>query len=169
MRLLVGAIDLSRYNIKMETNEVLKKEALLVECTENGWKLFADQVSKLNRGDGKKTRKDILRSVPITQRLSSWENQLEVAAQEQLKEDERLKSLTEARVAVMTTNSIVFKVLSNNGIDELPQGYIKTMLALNASLPWNRTGSNPVTIKQLKVEDLEEASRFINSKLSKSA
>lgn len=149
----------------METNETLKKEALLVECTENGWKLFVDEVSKLKGNDGKKTRKDILRSVPITQRLSSWENQLEVAAQEQLKEDERLKSLTEAKVAVMTTNRIAFKVLSNNRVDELPQGYIKTILALNASLPWNRNGSNPITINQLKIADLEEASSFIKSRL----
>lgn len=153
----------------METDGALKKEELLVECTENGWKLFVDEVSKLNGSGGRKTRKDILRSVPITQRLSSWENQLEIVAQERLKEDESLKSLTEAKVAVMTTNRIIFKVLSDNGIDEPPQGYIKTILALNASLPWNRTGSNPVTINQLKVEDLEEASSFINSKLSKSA
>lgn len=151
----------------METNESLKKEALLVDCTENGWKLFVNEVSKIQGGEGGKTRKDILRSVPITQRLSSWENQLEIVAKKQLKEDERLKSLTEAKVALMTTNGTVFKVLSDNGVDakKLPQGYIKTMMALNASLPWNKTGSNPITIYQLKIADLEEASGFIKSKL----
>jgi hypothetical protein len=151
----------------MENDNILEKESLLVDCTENGWRLFVEEVSKLEGSEGRKTRRNILRSVPVTQRLSSWENQLSIITQKQLKEGERLKSLTEAKVAVMTTNGIAFKVLSDNGVDEPPQGYIKTMLALNASLPWNRTGSNPITINQLKVTDLEEASNFIKSRLEK--
>lgn len=144
----------------MEIDNVLEKEHLLVDCRENGWKLFVQEFSKLKGLEGIKFRNEILGRLTKPRNFSKSLD--EVVRKKQ--EDHPGLSNEDARTAVMTENGIVFGILKSAGI-ETSQPYTKTIMALNADLPWNKTGFNKITVRQLNVSDLEEASSFIKSKL----
>lgn len=146
----------------MENDNVLEKEHLLVDCKENAWKLFVQEFSKLKGLDGIKFRGEILGRLTKPRNFSKALD--EVVRRKQ--EDHPGLSDEDARTAVMTENGIVFGILKSAGI-ESSQSYTKTIKALNADLPWNKTGFNEITVRQLSVSDLDEASSFIKSKLSK--
>ncbi len=147
----------------MENDNVSEKDSLLADCTENGWKLFVQELSALKGLDGIKFRSEILGRLT---KPRDFNNALaKVVAQKQ--EEHPGLPVVDARVAIMTENGIIFGVLKSQGIEDLPQGYVKTVRALNANLPWNKTGFNQITINQLRIDDLKESSNFIKSKLSK--
>lgn len=158
-----GAIDAFRYNKTMENDNFLEKEHLLVDCIENGWKLFVQELSALKGFDGINFRSEILGRLT---KPRDFNNALAKVVAQKQKEHPGL-SVVDARVAIMTENGIIFGVLKSRGIEDLPQGYVKTVRALNANLPWNKTGFNTITINQLIIDDLKESCDFIKSKLSK--
>lgn len=149
----------------------IQRSALLTDCVEGSWNLLARQLGKVKGSDGKRLQKEINNRVPLLSRspLTSWGSKLEFIANDYLRDDQRFKSLTEARVALLTQNGFCYRVLKASGqdLESLPQGYIKTMNALNATLPWNRTGYNSVTIGELTPDDVSVAASFVQEQLGR--
>lgn len=155
--------------IDADTPPEIRREILLTQCVEKGWKLYISQFGKVKGTRAEYLQNDLNNRTPFLKRLTlGWEEKLLLDANRWLKIEPRLTSETEARVAVMTANGAYYQVArAIDGRENIPSGYVKAMEGLRALMPWNRTGMNAVTMSQVTVDDLEQAVDYINSRLPK--
>lgn len=157
-----------------QPNPEIQRQELIKECTGKAWELFIQDIANAKSDRAQRIRINMIRPLSFKiRRFSSWGEKLNKLAQSVLE----LKSqkypdftLEQSKISVMTGNGIYYNLAEyEDRVEDFHnskgKSYILFMDALRATMPWNRTGSNPKTMKDVKETDLKQALDYMDSRL----
>jgi hypothetical protein len=153
------------------SREDLLKETYLSETFEFAWRTLPLLLRSLPFRKKLEYKKELAADLGLSARFSGWRSLLDKNAEALKTSDKRLNA-SESRLYVMMGRLFYFRVLKDLG-EIIPEeggnwdvrkcsAFVTVMQALNSTLPWNRTGRNPVTPNMLTVDTTKEAKDYIH-------
>jgi hypothetical protein len=154
----------------------------LANVLDGSWEALVRQFDCLSRRQRLEYRHRLARNLPFQAMVLPFREILELKAERwtelynarENRPFNQYMSQTQGRIAVMTSGNVrgyglLPEVMNLTYIDGSIRSEASSlwlvMLAFNASLPWNRTGFNRITLAQIKPEIAREAREYIESRL----